>query len=337
MQRRIRFGSLHALPLALLALASVTVRAADAAPAASPVAESRGSPEDKSAADLVRRYFAAYRRRDQGALEALFDKDARIVRYYGQQIDVPALLKGVSALPKAANDEKYAVSRFEFVDGVPVTVVAFDLQAATDATGEPAGSTGDTPGSSKFRASWVLRQTPAGPRIAWATDVPVGIRMQSSTTIHPASPMGVRPALGAEDEPAARLVEQFFDLFTADNAQQAMRQLFLPHAKLVHMEGTEQSIDEFVQSMGKEPPLSKSVYHANKPPFDHITVHHWGDTELIAYDNHVTHWREGSPDVEHAFRENWLLERTPEGLKVQWVSYSMYGALPARAGRTAAH
>jgi hypothetical protein len=341
MQRGIRFGSLHApraqaAALALLAFASVTVRATDAAPAASPVAEGRGSAEDKSAADLVRRYFAAYQRRDQGALEALFDKDARIVRHYGQQIDVPALLKGVSALPKPASDEEYIVGNFELLDSAPVTVVAFDLQAATDATGEPAASTGDTPGSSKFRASWILRQTPAGPRIAWATDVPVGLGMQAMA-IHPASPVRARPALGPADEPAMRFVEHFFDLFVSVNERETMKQLFLPHAKLVHMEGTEQSVDDMVQMMDKQPPQPSNLSRPKPPPFDHITVRHWGDTELIAFDNHVTHWHDGDPNIEHAFRENWLLKQTPDGLKALWVSYSMYGAVPIRAAKSATH
>jgi hypothetical protein len=99
---------------------------------------------------------------------------------------------------------------------------------------------------------------------------------------------------------------------------------------------TQQSSINGLAAWAKLPKRLKSL---PKPPaepaFDHWTFRHFGNYVIAVYDNHVWHWREGhgQADVEHAFRETWLLKQTSHGFEAQWVIYGMYGVIPVAVGQ----
>ena len=293
-------------------LASSPGMAADA-PAA--VASATG----QSAEGFVRAFFTAYDARDLTVISAMFEPGAQIVHFTGVQTDVPTMVKMIEASPPSAMRPKRVLGGFETVDSGPLTLVAYD-----NAVTAPVGGVSKT---YKYRETWFLKSTPAGLRAVWVTYNLYGSGFGPKTN-RPAAPGRDRPPLSSQDEPAAAFVDRFFYLY-GHNQLGPIKSLFMPGAKLVHTEGTEQDIDTFLKDAAANPIPNSGTPPAKKPPFDHFDVRHFGDLVLIVFDNHVTHWREGHPETEHAFRENWLLKQTPGGLRAVWVSYGLYGAVPA--------
>ena len=303
---------------ALLSAASLALMLASWPGSAAVVPAAVTGTQAQAAENFVRSFFAAYDARNVTVISGMFEPDAQIVHFTGVQTDVPAMVKLIAASPAAPIQR--VLDNFEVVDAGSLTVVVYDNQVSATAAGGVSKTY-------KYRETWFLRPTPAGLRAAWVTYNLYGSGFGPKTN-RPAAPGGDRPPLSSQDEPAAAFVERFFYLY-GHNQLGSIRPLFAPGAKLVHTEGTEQDIDTFLKDAAAHPVPSADKSSPKKPPFDHFDVRHFGDLVLIVFDNHVTHWRDGHPETEHAFRENWLLKQTPGGLRAVWVSYGLYGAVPA--------
>jgi hypothetical protein len=277
------------------------------------------SAQAQDAENFARSFFAAYDARDAAAISGLFEPGAQIVHFSGEQTDIPTLLKLIASAPSAAARPKRVLSHFEVLDAAPLIIVAFDNQVTTAEVGGVAKTF-------KYRESWFLKPTSTGLRAVWATYAMYGSGFGPNSN-RPAAPGGDRPPLSPGDEPAAAFVDRFFYLY-GHNQLDPIKPLFIPGAKLVHFEGTEQDIDTFIKDAAAHPLPAYDTQSPKRAPFDHFDVRHFGDLVLIVFDNHVRHWRQGHPETEHAFRENWLLKQTPGGLRAVWVAYGLYGAVP---------
>jgi hypothetical protein len=296
----------------LSSLSIVPACAADLGPGVARTAD------EQQCVQLIQAFFRGYDRHDPAAATVALTSDARIIRPDATQSDVQVLIRDIkqAQLDPAAMRK---LDNFEFAGSGLVRVIAFDDTVRTS-------TSADVPVIHKFRESWYLERTRNGWRAFWVNFVAYGLDERAPFKTTPASPSGDRPRLtDPQQERAAEFVEGFFDAYQRHDGP-VLRAMFLPHAKIVHMIALEQSVDEFSHDLiGHPEPRYK--YSRPKPaPFDHLGFRKAGDFILISFDNHVSHWRDGHPDVEHTFRENWLLKETPMGMKVVWASYSIYGA-----------
>lgn len=262
---------------------------------------------------FVRHMFAAIDARDKTTFDNMVAADAEMVDTQSKQTP---LFDRFNGEPGGLKNSTHLLSHFEVVDAGPVEVVAFDdtvSVAADHGSGQ----------ISKYRESWILAPSPAGLHAVWATYTLKGAEKDEAT--RRTFPRGDRPHLNdARNEAAANFVEHFFDTFSARRVKE-MTALFRPNAKVVHCTGDEQSIPAMATMVATAPNPAPKYPKPKTVPFDNFTFRHFGDVTLIVFDNHVSHWRDGHPEIEHTFRENWLLKQTPDGLRDVWAAYSIYG------------
>jgi hypothetical protein len=280
--------------------------------AAAPADEARR----KAAEEFARRFFAAYDTRDVAVAKALLAPDMKILAFDGQERNVAALLKDIAASPSPA--PKRELGNFEVFDAGSVIVVAFDDRVT--AQGAPSGSL-------RSRESWVLKPTPAGLRAIWATYAVEGAEPASQDS-HPAveSPPA---ALSAQDQAAADFIAHFFDAYIGRRLDE-MKALFLPGSRFVFNSAQESNIDAMAAQLASTPtPTLKYERPKNGGHFlDHFEFLHAGSATVMAFDNHVTAWRTGHPELEeHTFRESWVLKQTPDGLRAVWSALTMHGSV----------
>ena len=289
---------------------------------AAAVADTKSGAVDKlSGPVFVRRIFAAIDAHDKTTFDSMVTADAEMVDTHAKQTP---LVQRFNGEPGPRTNFTHLLSHFEVAGAGPVDVVAFDdsVSVAKDRRSRK---------RFRYRESWILVSSPAGLHAVWATYALKGTENYDAT--RPSFPGRDRQHLDdARDEAAAEFVEHFFDTFSARRADE-MTALFLPNAKVVHFTGDEQSIPAMAKMIAT---ASNPVPKYPKPktvPFDNFTFRHFGDVTLIVFDNHVSHWRDGHPEIEHTFRENWLLEQTTHGLRDVWAAYSIYSgdSTPKRA------
>jgi ketosteroid isomerase-like protein len=286
---------------------------ASTAPAAPADAASR-----KAAEEFARHFFAAYDARNVAAAKALLAPEMKILAFDGQERNVAALLEGISA--SSSPPPKRELGNFEVFDAGSVIVVAFDDRVTAQGAGAPSGSI-------RYRESWVLKPTPAGLRAIWATYGAEGVEPASNDS-HPAveSPPA---ALSAQDQAAADFIAHFFDAYIGRRLEE-MKALFLPGSRFLLDTAEETSIDAMAAQLAASPqPTYKYERPKNGGHFlDHFEFLHAGSATVVAFDNHVTAWRTGHPELEeHTFRESWVLKQTPDGLRAVWSALTIYGTV----------
>jgi hypothetical protein len=316
---------------ALLISATLLTAAAGGAPAAIKTSQDEGAEtpnipaapvaeETRNAAeDFVRRFFKAYDARDVAAAGALLAPEMKFVAIDARERDVAALLEDAGAGSHSAAPKR-ELGNFEVIGAGPLTVVTFEDRVASRKAGA----------SLRHRETWILKPTPAGLRAVRAVDSIKGANIDP----HYVPPKIIAPdevKLSAQDQPAADFLARFFDAYLGRRPDE-MRSMFVPGSRFTLPNGEESSVDEMAKRQTGPAPPHKYPRPKNGGHFlDHYEIQHVGSAMIVVFDHHVTDWTAGHPERESlAYRETWVLEETPAGLRDVWAALAVYGNAPPR-------